>query len=307
MEHRHDDSPGPDLQVIQSSPEVVERSSSSGTDEHQSITVPLQVPAINILVGSPPLRMSDTAAIVEGNEVIEDANNPSASGEDELAGDTISLTEATTITNEQRKPTVKRQGSERKSRSARLGNSSRRARSADRSSSSNNSLPTRSSGKPSSEHLSRKSIDSSTALLPSAKRSIARDKSPERSMAANKSSLSNNTTTSDSDNEQTPSSVVPQKRLDLESQSVVSSKSNTSLSSQLTADDRQAVAVANNQPACTVGEKVMVETPNGFKFGNVKFVGPTEFAPGEWIGVALERPSGECIMGFGYFTLLLPY
>lgn len=37
----------------------------------------------------------------------------------------------------------------------------------------------------------------------------------------------------------------------------------------------------------------MVEVANGFKMGTVKFIGDTEFAPGEWIGVALERPQGE--------------
>lgn len=36
----------------------------------------------------------------------------------------------------------------------------------------------------------------------------------------------------------------------------------------------------------------MVEVTNGFKMGTVKYVGETEFAPGEWIGVALERPFG---------------
>ena len=292
MEHKHDDSPGPDLRVVQNSPEVGERSSSSGTDEHRSIATPLQVPAINILVGSPPLRMSETAAIVEGSEVVEDANNPSASGEDELGGDMISLSEATTVTNEQQKPTMKRQGSDRKSRSARLGNSSRRARSAERPSVSNNSSPTKPSAKPTSERVSRKSIDSSAGLLPTTKKPSTRDRSPERSVTANKPSLSNNTSTSDSDDDPTPSSVVAHKKLDMDSRSVASSKSSTSLSSsqQLAAADDK---VANNQPACTVGEKVMVETPNGFKFGNVKFVGPTEFAAGEWIGVALERPNGE--------------
>ena len=39
----------------------------------------------------------------------------------------------------------------------------------------------------------------------------------------------------------------------------------------------------------------MVGTAGGFKFGKVKFVGSTEFAAGEWIGVALERPSGELL------------
>ena len=36
----------------------------------------------------------------------------------------------------------------------------------------------------------------------------------------------------------------------------------------------------------------MVEIANGFKMGTVKFIGDTEFAPGEWIGVALERANG---------------
>ena len=37
----------------------------------------------------------------------------------------------------------------------------------------------------------------------------------------------------------------------------------------------------------------MVEVSNDFKMGVVKFIGETEFAGGEWIGVALERPNGE--------------
>ena len=37
----------------------------------------------------------------------------------------------------------------------------------------------------------------------------------------------------------------------------------------------------------------MVKVANGFKMGTVKFIGDTEFAPGEWIGVALDRPQGK--------------
>ena len=37
----------------------------------------------------------------------------------------------------------------------------------------------------------------------------------------------------------------------------------------------------------------MVEVSNGFKMGVVKFIGETDFAPGEWIGVALDRPQGN--------------
>ena len=38
----------------------------------------------------------------------------------------------------------------------------------------------------------------------------------------------------------------------------------------------------------------MVEIGGGFKMGVVKYIGETEFAPGEWIGVAFDKPSGEC-------------
>lgn len=47
----------------------------------------------------------------------------------------------------------------------------------------------------------------------------------------------------------------------------------------------------------------MVEVGNGFKMGVVKFIGETEFAAGEWIGVALDRPSGEY---YGCLPLLSP-
>ena len=289
-QREHQEGSGADPQVIHS-PEVGGHSSSSGTDD-RPISVPLEVPDINVLASSPPLRLSETAAVVESNKEIEEATNPSASGNDELADNMISLTEAIN-SKEQQRPTVKRQGSERKSRSTHLGSSRRRAKSTERSSFSDNSLPTKSSGKSQSEQLPRKSIDSSVALLST--KPSARDKSPERrNTSANKTALSNNTASSDSDEDQTPS-LPPQKRLDVESRSVGSSRSsNSSLSSQPAEDNRQ--ATANSQPACSVGEKVMVETPNGFKFGNVKFVGPTEFAPGEWIGVSLERPNGKGVM-----------
>ena len=53
----------------------------------------------------------------------------------------------------------------------------------------------------------------------------------------------------------------------------------------------------------------MVDTPTGFKFGKVKFVGTTEFAAGEWIGVALERQSGKFVVCLHYhnYVYKLPY
>ena len=37
----------------------------------------------------------------------------------------------------------------------------------------------------------------------------------------------------------------------------------------------------------------MVEMSGGFKMGTIKFVGETDFAPGDWVGVAFERPVGQ--------------
>ena len=51
----------------------------------------------------------------------------------------------------------------------------------------------------------------------------------------------------------------------------------------------------------------MVDTLDGIKFGAVKFVGSTALASGEWVGVALEQPSGRFIVEFGYYMLFLPY
>ena len=39
--------------------------------------------------------------------------------------------------------------------------------------------------------------------------------------------------------------------------------------------------------------QVMVEVNGSFRMGVVKFTGETEFAPGDWVGVALERPLGQ--------------
>ena len=39
----------------------------------------------------------------------------------------------------------------------------------------------------------------------------------------------------------------------------------------------------------------MVEIGGGFKMGVVKYIGGTEFASGEWIGVAFDKPFGKWV------------
>ena len=169
---------------------------------------------------------------------------------------------------------VKRQSSERKSRPNHVENNlKRRSKSAERLPFSTSSLPSREAFAATSERLIRRSVDATSSLLPAGRRSTTRDKSPEQINKTADKSLSNDTS-SDSDDSSLKSST-------------------SSLSSVTTAE-------ANNQPSCTVGEKVMVDTPIGFKFGKVKFVGTTEFAAGEWIGVALERQSGKFVVCLHY-------
>ena len=42
-----------------------------------------------------------------------------------------------------------------------------------------------------------------------------------------------------------------------------------------------------------VTSQVIVDTSSGYKLGVVKYVGVTDFSPGEWIGISLDRPYGE--------------
>ncbi|XP_062520862.1 kinesin-like protein KIF13A isoform X2 [Corticium candelabrum] len=59
------------------------------------------------------------------------------------------------------------------------------------------------------------------------------------------------------------------------------------------------------RPTVTVGEVVMADLgKQGYKMGVVKFVGETEFQPGEWIGIQLDRPNGKhngSVLGVSYF------
>ena len=232
--------------------------------------------------------INETAAIVKQNEISEDTTKFS-NGENynNQHDHVIDLAEVTSNN------TARRQGSERMSRSSRTGRDTRRRARSLKQPSSESSAKTRTSNAPSSERLSRRSIDVSS-LLTEQSTKHTRGKAPDRSIANKLPAVNNNsaiseTVSSDSEDEQTV--LVAHKKFDNESKSVASS--NSSLSSLPTAEERQTMAY--DQPPCTVGEKVMVDTPNGFKFGKVKFVGSTEFAAGEWIGVALERQSGELL------------
>ena len=282
-----DHSVDPDPRVMQDSPEVEEQSS-SGTDEHRPTNALLDIPAINVITGSPPLSICDTAAIVEQNIRTDDTTPSDNDNDDELTSDgyAISLADVSSVNTQN--DTVRRQGSERKSRSPHAGSGSRRrTKSSDRPSSSDNSVTRRMPKSSSSVRLSRKSYDFSSTSTSQSSKQTARPKSPEqRNISVNQSSVVDNS--SDSEEERTvSSSAVAHKKSDHDSRSVASSNSSlTSLSEERHAAD---------QPPCTVGEKIMVETPNGFKFGKVKFIGPTEFAAGEWIGIALERPTGELL------------
>ena len=86
-----------------------------------------------------------------------------------------------------------------------------------------------------------------------------------------------------SQNEQTSSSLVLHKKLEMESRSAANTM---------------------NQPPFAIGEYVVVKTRKGFQFGNIKFIGQTEFAPGVWVGIALERPAGEFLLRFGCYPII---
>ena len=42
-----------------------------------------------------------------------------------------------------------------------------------------------------------------------------------------------------------------------------------------------------------IGERVIVSSSQGSKTGVLRYMGTTEFAPGEWCGVELDEPLGK--------------
>lgn len=61
---------------------------------------------------------------------------------------------------------------------------------------------------------------------------------------------------------------------------LVSDGSNTSLASTAHIDYK-------------LGDRVIVKSSQGSKVGYVRYIGPAEFAKGEWVGVELDEPRGK--------------
>ena len=142
---------------------------------------------------------------------------------------------------------------------------------------------------PSSERVSRRRSADVSALV----QKLTTDQSPDVVLPKSTvNSTINEVNKSDSDGEQLTLQPSPAHRNMEEIPSLNSSRSSASSIASLPTTEELVVAPSDH-PTCTLGEKIMVETSVGFKFGKVKFIGPTEFSAGECIGIALERPLGK--------------
>ena len=238
----------------------------------------------------------ETSAIREETKEASSTRGTSSSVEAHLPSLTevasltdVSLTEAassTTLPDGK----MQRQFSERKARiQAGEKSTRRRVRSSERGSERREpSRVTKTTG-PSSERVSRRrSADVSTLV-----QKLTTEQSPGVALPKNtEHSTINEINKSDSDGEQVTLQPSPAHRNMEEILSLNSSRSSASSIASVPTTEEHVVAPSDHPP-CTLGEKIMVETSVGFKFGKVKFIGPTEFSAGEWIGIALERPLGE--------------
>ena len=75
-------------------------------------------------------------------------------------------------------------------------------------------------------------------------------------------------------------------------ESLASLPSTPSQPSTPTVESSAAAEAAPSEPLPKVGDFVIVDLNKGYKMGVVKYVGVTEFAPGDWIGVALDDKKG---------------
>jgi CAP-Gly domain-containing linker protein 1 len=59
-----------------------------------------------------------------------------------------------------------------------------------------------------------------------------------------------------------------------------------------------------------VGERITVSSLTGLKLGTLRFIGETDFAKGEWVGIELDEPSGKndgSVAGKRYFNCQMKY
>nr|CAI5846555.1 unnamed protein product [Callosobruchus analis] len=88
----------------------------------------------------------------------------------------------------------------------------------------------------------------------------------------------------------------------------------TRMSASMRDSNNSLASNTSHQIDYKVGDRVIIKSSQGSKVGTVRFIGTTEFASGEWVGVELDDPRGkndgsvngvryfECRMNFGLFA-----